>query len=256
MVKKVIPFEDGGEAIMFHQEDIFDVNFGEHFLTTRVQVNAEMMTDIISRFNPELMANPFLFAKVIARKAVNDTYSHAEEMLKREIPQVFIDLLTKDLSKKEQINLLRGASLHLDHFFSIPMYACDELGYTFSKISAHHLPSDMEGRSFPQAYEVEGDQVKKSNSTDVTDGELKKAINFRKVTVAWFLKKEEKWFCFFYNYKSLSGQEQGQIEQHCHFISDKWNFTFDEVVNQLKAKRHTLPSTPHIELLGMEIYKK
>lgn len=103
----------------------------------------------------------------------------------------------------------------------------------------------------PKLVEIKDDKVSKVGNTTLTDGQLKQAVDHRKVVVAKFIDKEDEWHCIFLTYDSIRGKESWKGGQpHYHYISDKFGIPRAEVLNQLKSRIYNLGSLPHIDLVG------
>ena len=127
--------------------------------------------------------------------------------------------------------------------------AFENYGYTYSCYRAKHNHKGLEEAQLPELiYVEENGNVTSIGETKLSKGQLKQAIEHRKITVSKFLDSGESWHCFFLTFKSLSGKESFKDGQpHLHYISDKWNIPRKEVVEQLTNKKYNLPSLPHID---------
>lgn len=186
--------------------------------------------------------------KVLIKRALEEwdkKYNHLKTI---EIPDPFLKILTVD-SKKEQIKLLKGASLDSEQLLAFLIRAGEEHGYVYSQYRGEHLPKGFDSKNLPTLAEVTEDgDVKIIGETKMTKGQVKQSIEQRHVAVSKFLDKDHKWHCFFLTYKSLGGEENYKDGQpHLHYISNSWGLTREFVVGQLKSKNYKLPSLPHID---------
>ena len=182
-------------------------------------------------------------------KRAQEEWSKKYEKLKTiEIPESFIKVLATD-SKKDQIRLLKGASLTSEQLLAFLIKAGEENGYVYSQYRGEHLPKGFETKDLPTLAEVTEDgDVKIIGETPMTKGQVKHSIEKRHVAVSKFLDKDDRWHCLFLTYKSLGGEENNKDGQpHLHYISNSWGLTREYVVGQLKSKNYQLPSLPHID---------
>lgn len=166
-----------------------------------------------------------------------------------EIPEPLIKLL--DTTKKsEQEALLKGIILTPDLLMGFLMIA-ENNQYTLSQYTSEFSQKGLDTSKMPLAYEVKDDgSVKTFGETELSDGQLKQAIEHRKKNVAKFLDRGDVWHCFFVTYKSLNGGETwlGQKQPHYHYISNAFGIGRKDVVNQIKSEKYKLGNLPHIKL--------
>ncbi|RYD53439.1 MAG: hypothetical protein EOP52_04715 [Sphingobacteriales bacterium] len=78
----------------------------------------------------------------------------------------------------------------------------------------------------PLLVEARGNYINKVGDTDLTDGQLRQAIDHRKVIVAKFFDNGDQWHCLFFTYESLGGKESWNDGQpHYHYIYDKFGLS-------------------------------
>lgn len=185
--------------------------------------------------------------KVLNKLALKRCKKKIKNFQETKFPKALIDLLTTT-SKREQVKLLKGLSLNHKQLYSFIFYAFKNNGYKLSQYKANHNHNGFDISKMPRIIHIEDDgTVTKVGKTDLSDGQLKQAVEHRKVTVSKFLDNEYGWHCFFVTYKSLAGKEKHNNGQpHFHYISDKWNIDRKDVLEQLTSKKYSLPSLPHI----------
>jgi hypothetical protein len=179
---------------------------------------------------------------------------HWQEMLHGfksiEIPNGFLKLF--ETSKKaDQENLLENQILTPDILMGLLIKA-EEQGYTLSQYSSEYSQKGVDLSKMPFAYQVkENGEVQTFGETELSDGQLKQAIEHRKVKVAKILDKGDEWHCFFATFKSLRGEETwlGEKQPHYHYISNAFGIDRAEVVNQIKSEKYKLGNLPHIKLV-------
>jgi len=127
----------------------------------------------------------------------------------------------------------------------------EKTGYTLSEYTGEHFPKNVDLSKMPQAYRVKKNgEVEIFGKTELTNGQLRQALEQRKVTIAKFLDKGEEWHCFFLTFNSLKGKETwlGEKQPHYHYISNAFELSREYVVKQIKSKKYNLGSLPHIKL--------
>ncbi len=182
-----------------------------------------------------------------------EALSHWQEMLAKfkaiEVPQNLVKLLECE-KKSEQEALLKGIVLTPDLLMAFLIKA-EEAGYSLSQYKSEFSQKGLDLSKMPFAYEVKEDgTVKAFGETEMSDGQLKQAIEHRKVKIAKFLDRGNSWHCFFVTYKSLSGDETwlGQKQPHYHYISNAFGLSRGEVIDQIKSDKYKLGNLPHIKL--------
>jgi hypothetical protein len=180
---------------------------------------------------------------------------HWQEMLQQfkavEIPNGFLKLFGTN-KKAEQENLLKDHILTPDILMSLLIKA-EEQGYTLSQYSSEFSQKGVDLSKMPFAYQVkENGEVQTFGETVLSDGQLRHAIEHRKVKVAKILDKGDEWHCFFATFKSLRGEETwlGEQQPHFHYISSAFGIDRAEVVRQIKSENYKLGNLPHIKLEG------
>jgi hypothetical protein len=168
-----------------------------------------------------------------------------------QIPHNLIKLLSTT-KKSEQEKLLKGVILTPEILISFFFKAHSDCGYTLSQYSSEILPKGVDKSKMPLAYILKKTEIEIFGKTELSDGQLKQAIQHRKVTVAKFLERGNNWHCFFTTFKSLKGEEtwQGQKQPHFHYISDRFGLIRENVILELKSAKYKLGNLPHITIRG------
>ena len=179
--------------------------------------------------------------------------NHWQEMLQKykadEVSNGFFKLFGTT-KKEEQEYLLKGQILTPDVLVGLLIKA-EEQGFTLSQYSHKYSQKGVDLSKMPFAYQVkENGEVQTYGETELSDGQLKQAIEHRKVNVAKILDKGDEWHCFFVTFKSLRGEETwfGEKQPHYHYISNAFGIQRTEVVNQIKSEKYKLGNLPHIKL--------
>lgn len=166
-----------------------------------------------------------------------------------EIPEDLIKLLSTT-KKADQEKLLKDIELTPDLIAAFIFEACENHGYKFSQYKNEIPQKGLDISKLPLAYEVKEDgEVKIAGSTELSDGQLKQAMEHKKVTIGKFLEKDDDWHCFFTNYKSLRGEESwlGKNQPHFHYISSGFGLSKEQVIKELKSKKYKLKNM-HVTL--------
>lgn len=244
-----IKYEDEngeGEYSIFESPDFEYVNPIEHYSTVFIAVDFATMRDLV------LLKFPFpleVIEEIVMKEAVKHWDEKLDKTLKTEIPRNFIEVL-KAQSKKEQVRLLRDQSITPEQLLAFLFKAHIDFGFTFSQYKGEHNHKGLDESEIPKIARIEDGKVQKIGDTTLTDGQLKQAIEQRKVIVSKFLDNGSEWHCLFLTFDSLKGKESWKNGQpHYHYISDKFGISRDKVVEQLKSSNYSLGSLPHIDLI-------
>lgn len=241
---------DGGNSIysIFHSPDFEYVNPIEYYSSITIARNISILKDIFLLKYPDLKLE--VIEKKILQKETLGWSEKLKQILKTEIPVNLISILSAT-SKKEQINLLKGLSINPEQLLAFLFKSKTDNGYLFSQYTSEHHHNGLEVKNMPKLVEIKDDKVFKVGNTTLTDGQLKQAVNHRKVIVAKFIDKEDEWHCLFLTYDSIRGKESWNGGQpHYHYISNKFGIPRAEVLSQLKSRTYNLGSLPHIDLIG------
>lgn len=164
------------------------------------------------------------------------------------LPEGLIDVLEM-AKKKKQFKALNGLYLTESQLTSLIVQACERFGYLYSMYSVEYSPAGLDENRMPTiSYKEKDNSISKIGATNLSDGQIRVAIDDRIVRLMRFLDKGDIWHCFFYSYKSISGRESINKETfpHMHFISHTWGLKRDDVLKQLRSKEYRLPAMPHI----------
>ncbi|MFB3386662.1 hypothetical protein [Flavobacterium sp. LAR06] len=248
--RKIKEDDGNGEYSIFETFDFEFVNPIEHYSTAIVASNFAMMKEIVLLKDPPFPFPIEFIEQTLMKEAVKKWDEELNEILKTKIPENFISLLISK-TKKEQVKLLKNQSINPDQLLAFLFKAKINFGYSFSQYRGEHNHKGLDESKMPALVEIKKDVVHKIGDTPLTDGQLKQAIEQRKVIVSKFLDKGNEWHCLLLTYDSLKGKESWKNGQpHYHYISDKFGIPRDEVVKQLKSSSYSLGSLPHIDLIS------
>lgn len=249
MANYIIPDDDGkGFTIASIDEDIEFVDpisyLANRIINTRILVLKKMLKLECPTFPDDAIE------KAAVKQAEKDWEGHYNDVIKTEIPSALISLLKAD-SKKEQIRILKGLQLTPESLWAFIFKASTDYGYKYSSYYSEHLPKNIEQGSMPGLATLDRDtgEVKKVGETSLKDGQIKQAIEQRKVVSTKFIDGDNGWHCFFITYRSIGGEESWKDGQpHFHYISDKFEISREDAVKQFKSDSYPTTSV-HIELL-------
>ena len=197
----------------------------------------------------ERVTNPdIILERVAFKNSLKIWEEHFNKIMLGELPEGFLSLL-ENKSKKEQEKILKGLSLTNDELMLFIFKAWQDFKFTYSMYTSSHNHNRLEDNQMPTfAYKDKDNHIISVGRTELTDGQIKNAIDHRTVIISKFLDRGEEWCCFFFTFKSLKGEENYKDGQpHLHFISDKWGLSREYVLQQLKSKEYKLPRLPHID---------
>jgi len=197
----------------------------------------------------EGVANPnAIIERVALKNGIKMWGEEFQKIMSQTLPENIFNIL-ECKSKKGQINLLKGLSLTSEELMLFIFKAWENYGFTYSTYVSHHSHQGLDEKQMPKfAYKENNDQIISIGKTELTDGQIKQAIDHRRVIVSKFLDKGLIWHCFFQTYKSLKGEEAYKNGQpHLHYISHAWGLSRSYVLEQLQSKNYKLPSLPHID---------
>lgn len=243
-IHKIMDKEKEGHYLVFTRPDIEYVNpilhHREIYIKKSIIIEGELL---------KALGLPIRSMKTaLLRSAIQDWTKYRDKIFKTKIPSNLKEILSTK-KKKEQKRLLKDLSITSDQFLALIMYAWRYHGFTFSKYRSDNYPKGVDESQFPTLINTEGEKVTKIGETTLSDGQLKQAIQQRKVVVATFLDRKDEWHCLFTTFHSLKGEESWQKGQpHYHYISDKFGISRDKVIKELKSPNYKLPSLPHINL--------
>jgi len=183
------------------------------------------------------------------KKAFLESEQENRELLNLKIPDGLLRVLELD-RKKEQLKSLKKISINQKEFQAFILRAYVDYGYTYSLYRAEFHHQGLDNNDIPTlAFKDNDGKILSTGDTKLTDGELKHAINYRKMTISKFFDNGDKWHCFFLTFKSLAGKEltYNDGQSHMHYISYTFGKSRHEVLGQLKSEKYNLGSLPHID---------
>lgn len=242
-------YEDGDKELFANEMDeVENVSYRDtmikfHALSTAPVLKAYLDKDKKCRlpYNDDII---YRAASIIAEK----TY---ETFTKGSFDSCFESLFKKELSKKEQIRLLKGAQLTETQLFSLFNFA-EECGYKFSHYKWRGNPKSVKEEKLPSFMHMKDDgSIEYIGETTLTEGQMRTIINQADVLIVRIFDNGSHWHCFLQTYKGLKGMESGVqgSRPHLHYLSDSFGISKADLVKMIKIGRY--PNTPvHIPLLS------
>lgn len=242
-----VPHQIYGEYTIYESSDFEYSDPVKYFKDIHVIVEYDFAKKYLLRLFPTFPID--LIDYESQRQALKEWEKKYVEYLRLEIPKNIFDLLVT-VSKKKQINLLKGQSITSDQLTAFIIRAYNNSEFTLSQYSAVHYPSEIDPKDLPIVIEIENDNVIKTGQTCLSDNQLRHVVKFRNVTISKFLDKKPNWHCFFLTFKSIFGGETWHDgKPHLHYISDKFGIPRDKVVKELKNRNYKLGNLPHINFI-------
>ena len=244
LIREVINKKTGEKLISFGGEDFENVNPSKHYYDACfVQRMMMQVPDEVSGRKKSTEKG-----KEILLKTVKDCREFIDNFRKVELPKNLVNLLGTT-KKRDQQKILNGLILNPDILMGFLLIAGDN-EYTLSQYSSEFQTCAVDKEKLPYAYILNKDgKIQKLGKTELTDGQLKQALEERSVKVAKVLEKGEEWHCFFLTFNSIGGKENWQNGQpHFHYISNLFGIKKEVVIEQIKSKKYNLGNLPHIAL--------
>ena len=242
-------YEDGDKEFFANEMDeVENVSYRDTMIKFHASSTAPVLKAYLDRdkkcrlpYNDDIV---YRAASIIAEK----TY---ENLTKCSFDSCFESLFKKELSKKEQIRLLKGAQLTETQLFSLFNFA-EECGYRFSHYKWQGYPKSVKEEKLPSFMHMKDDgSIEYIGETTLTEGQMRTIINQADVLIVSIFDNGSHWHCFLQTYKGLKGMESGVqgSRPHLHYLSDSFGISKADLVKMIKIGRY--PNTPvHIPLLS------
>lgn len=242
-------YEDGDKELFANEMDeVENVSYRDTMIKFHASSTAPVLKAYLDKdkkcrlpYNDDIV---YRAASIIAEK----TY---ENFTKCSFDSCFESLFKKELSKKEQIRLLKGAQLTETQLFSLFNFA-EECGYRFSHYKWQGDPKSVKEEKLPSFMHMKDDgSIEYIGETTLTEGQMRTIINQADVLIVSIFDNGSHWHCFLQTYKGLKGMESGVqgSSPHLHYLSDSFGISKADLVKMIKIGRY--PNTPvHIPLLS------
>lgn len=241
-------YEDGDKELFANEMDeVENVSYRDTMIKSHASSTAPVLKAYLDKdkkcrlpYNDDIV---YRAASIIAE----ETY---EKITKCSFDSCFESLFKKELSKKEQIRLLKGAQLTETQLFSLFNFA-EKCGYKFSHYKWRGDPKSVKEERLPSFMHLKDDgSVEYVGDTTLTEGQMRTIINQADVLIVRIFDNGIHWHCFLQTYKGLKGMESGVqgSRPHLHYLSDSFGISKADLVKMIKIGRY--PNTPvHIPLL-------
>lgn len=179
-----------------------------------------------------------IMKELVLREADDIAESHISSIEQMELPPQIQSLLDTNLSKKEQVRLLKGLSITKGQLGAIFIQA-GEKGYSFSNYVFDGIPKSYNECDLPSFIRIKDDRdVETYGYHQLSNGQLKDIIFQSKTIIARFLDRGKHWHCFYQTKNGIYGKEHGEMMgnlPHIHYISDAFGITREDFVKALKG---------------------
>ncbi|MTT25224.1 hypothetical protein [Parabacteroides merdae] len=242
--------EDGnGFYRIFWDDKVEKVNPVEYYKNYELNKRAISFRDILEMKDPFLAGKltTDFYVKLAKEEIEKEKFWETKEEI--EVPENFLKLL-ETTRKKDQVSLLKGLSINPDQLISLIFKSFNDHHYLYSRYRFENLPKDLDDKKRPKVADISKEGVIKTvGETELTEGQVKKMINERKVIIAHFFDRGDDWHCLFITYNSIDGRENHKNGQpHFHYISSAFGITRDDFIKSMENGNYK--STPiHIDLL-------
>lgn len=242
-------YEDGDKELFANEMDeVENVSYRD----TMIKFHASSTAPVLKAYLDKDKKCRLPYSDDIVCRAVSiiaeKTY---ENFTKCSFDSCFESLFKKELGKKEQIRLLKGAQLTETQLFSLFNFA-EECGYKFSHYKWRSNPKSVKEEKLPSFMHMKDDgSIEYIGETTLTEGQMRTIINQADVLIVRIFDNGSHWHCFLQTYKGLKGMESGVqgSRPHLHYLSDSFGILKADLVRMIKIGRY--PNTPvHIPLLS------
>lgn len=216
-------------------DDIENVDAREYFVAFHAKSIYPVIEELVNRSKSldEINKDP----RTIELASIKCAKEQIATMASLELPESIKTLFQKELSKKEQISLLKGTSIRTEQLGTIFIYAND-MGYKFSNYRFSGTPIKYVGADLPSFIHLKDDSaIEHYGETSLTDGQMKEIVSISQFVLARILNNGKHWHCFYQTRKGLLGQEPGTYGHmsHIHYISDSFGISLDDLVKGFKG---------------------
>lgn len=242
--------EDGnGFYRIFWDDKVEKVNPVEYYKNYELNKRAISFRDILEMKDSFLAGKltTDFYVKLAKEEIEKEKFWETKEEI--EVPENFLKLL-ETTRKKDQVSLLKGLSINPDQLISLIFKSFNDHHYLYSRYRFENLPKDLDDKKRPKVADISKEGVIKTvGETELTEGQVKKMINERKVIIAHFFDRGDDWHCLFITYNSIDDRENHKNGQpHFHYISSAFGITRDDFIKSMENGNYK--STPiHIDLL-------
>ena len=216
-------------------DDVENVNVREYLIDFHAKsIYPAIEAMVLKEQNLDTICKDPIAIMLASKKIAEKEIARATSL---EIPENIKLLFQEELSKKEQISLLRGISIKPEQLATIFLYANDK-GYKFSNYRFEDTPKKYIGADLPSfIYLCDENTIEHYGETSLTDGQMKEIITVSQFVLARILNNGKHWHCFYQTRRGLLGNEPGEYgnKSHIHYISDSFSISLKDVIKGFKA---------------------
>jgi len=164
-----------------------------------------------------------------------------ENIINMPLPDNIKQLLLEQ-KKKAQQKIIKSLVFTSSSFISIPIHAWESLGMPYSKFTVDYLPKELDKKIIPaMLHKKDNGEFDYLGQTNMSEGEMRVAIDKRHRVIMEFIGDEKYWHCFFRTMAGIKGIEARHVGQpHLHYISSAWGISRAEVIERLSSYRYSL----------------
>lgn len=240
--------KDKSRIIQNVLKNVENVNAKQFLIDDRIEIIKAVLSEFIRAKDGYITPE---YAKVIQNKAKIEAEAILSNIEKQSLPIELEKILDTELKKKQQIALLKGATITPSQLGALFLKA-GEKGYMYSQYRFEKEQKKYPKQDLPTFAQIRDDgTIEYEGETTLTDGQIKDLITTTKFIVARILDNGKHWHCFFQNSSGIQGKEGGVLgsQSHLHYISDSFGISKKELIEQIKNVEY--PTTPvHILLKG------
>lgn len=234
MAQKVYNTNDGETIFGSIMDDVTNVSFKECILKFHSYSIAPVISNLVFKLFWFLPADSKL--KIVSRQSFELAKKELDSLEKVELPNEVLDLLKKDLKKKEQEKIWKGKSLDASQLGALFLHG-ENIGYKFSSYRFEGTPKNYKKEELPNfAYVDDNGNLHSVGGDSLSDAQLKALINESRVIYVQMLDNGTQWHAFIRTFQGLKGKEsgaQGSVP-HIHYYSSKNGTSREDFVNMIK----------------------
>lgn len=245
MITNII--DDNGIYSFYRAPDVTDVNPAGYFSKVLKENFYWLRT---RHFKFIKMPIPSSYDKKIQDSVFKDWRKEYETALKTDLDINLKNLFFTEMRKKDQQKLLKTIKLTPKQKFALFIQAGDKYQMKYSRYSYEWKPKLLEQKIYPKLiHNTKDGNFKVIGSTDITENQLKIALDDRRTIMIEFLTGKDFWHCIFSTGKGVSGKENSHKGfAHCHYLSSAYGYKKEYVLNELSKYRYNIDSD-HIQIV-------
>lgn len=179
--------------------------------------------------------------EILKGQSIKGAIKENKKVYSQSLPEKVFDIFKTDKKGKHQ-KAFKNICLTTEQLKKIYFVAFDKYSCVYSKYLVIIKNEGIDQTKMPHIAIIEKDgSVSKYGQSDLTDGEIRQTINHRKCTRIDILDNNEKWYCFYWTWSGIAGNESSkQFDEHIHYIDYTWGLSRESVLEQLNSKKYSL----------------